>query len=294
MDTPKVTVGIPTYNRAPLLLRAIESVLRQSHRNVEVFVSDNASSDGTDRACQALSDPRLRYVRQPANRGPTANFNAALAGATGEYFMWLSDDDWLDPDYVARCLEVLLRNPTVAVAAGRCKLYGADGAFIGLDEPTNITQADPYARLLAYYATVGLNPVFYGLMRTAQIRKIGMRNMLANDWLAMALMTLHGALVTVETTHVHRVLGGTSKSFERIIEICGLPRYQRYMPQVTCAINIAAPLLAPATWPRPAPARDRRRLAWTAFLIHVLRHTWFRRLMPRTRRHSFVARYATR
>lgn len=294
MKVPTISIGIPTYNRAATLRLAIESVLSQSYGDLEVVISDNASNDGTEAVCRDLArgDARIRYERSPVNRGPTSNFNAVLQRAAGEHFMWLSDDDWLDRDYVAACLALLQDDPSVAVAAGRCKLYGPGGTFLRIDDSTNLRQVDPRARVLAYYSTVGLNSAFYGVMRTARIRQIGMRNMLANDWLAMAWMAWHGAIVTLENAFLHRVLGGTSRSFERIIEICGLPGYQRHMPQVICAFNISVPLLSRRTWPEPMPFVRRLSLALNAFLIQLLRHTWFRRFVPRRYRHAFVRSFS--
>ena len=55
----------------------------------------------------ATTDPRVRVLRQNRNLGHAGNYQVVLEAAEGEYFMWLADDDWLDPGYVARCLAVL-------------------------------------------------------------------------------------------------------------------------------------------------------------------------------------------
>jgi glycosyltransferase involved in cell wall biosynthesis len=72
-----VSIGIPTYNRAELLKRAIESALNQDYKNIEVIISDNASTDDTESICQFYcnQDARLKYVRHSQNRGPGANFS---------------------------------------------------------------------------------------------------------------------------------------------------------------------------------------------------------------------------
>jgi glycosyltransferase involved in cell wall biosynthesis len=92
-----VTVGIPTFNRSAYVVRAIESVLAQTYADVRVVVSDNASTDDTPSRVAAIRDPRLSYVRQETNLGMTGNFNACLSMASGEFFLLLSDDDFLDP-----------------------------------------------------------------------------------------------------------------------------------------------------------------------------------------------------
>ena len=97
--TPKVSIGIPTFNRADLLRRSIESALGQDYPNIEVLVSDNASTDETPAICQGLGD-RIKYFRQSINLGPLTNFSKVLEMASGEFFMWLGDDDWIDASYV--------------------------------------------------------------------------------------------------------------------------------------------------------------------------------------------------
>src|SRR5229473_2324672 len=104
-SAPLVTIGLPTYNRASELKRAVESVLAQDYSNLELVISDNASTDDTQLVCERFcaQDNRIRYIRQPTNRGAAANFHEVLQRAGGEFFMWLGDDDWLDSSYVAQC-----------------------------------------------------------------------------------------------------------------------------------------------------------------------------------------------
>lgn len=96
-QTPKVTIAIPTFNRADYLQQAIDSALAQSHANVEILISDNASTDGTAALLARVTDPRVRVLRQAQNIGMMPNWNACLDAATGVYFIMLSDDDLLDP-----------------------------------------------------------------------------------------------------------------------------------------------------------------------------------------------------
>jgi glycosyltransferase involved in cell wall biosynthesis len=101
----KVTVIIPTYNRAPLLRRAIASVLDQTVDDFEIIVADDASTDGTGDMVQALRDRRIKYRRHRDNRGVAAARNTAIAHATGEYLAFLDDDDeWL-PEKLRRQLD---------------------------------------------------------------------------------------------------------------------------------------------------------------------------------------------
>ena len=126
MDTPdKITAGdlevcVLTFNRAPLLHQALESLLAQTARGFAVSVYDNASPDGTAETVEELR-PRFggnfRYVRHPKNIGADANFHAALAGASRKYAMFMHDDDLAHPEYVECAVAAINAFGNVAVLA---------------------------------------------------------------------------------------------------------------------------------------------------------------------------------
>jgi glycosyltransferase involved in cell wall biosynthesis len=107
MSVPRVTVSIPTRNRAGLLASAIQSVLAQSFPDYVLLVSDNASTDDTASVVQGIGDPRLRYIRHDADIGPTANFNACLRAAESDYVLLLCDDDVLHPEFLEAAVQAL-------------------------------------------------------------------------------------------------------------------------------------------------------------------------------------------
>src|SRR5947208_871834 len=85
---PRVTIGIPTYNGARTLARAIDSVLAQTFTDVEIIVSDNASTDESEAICNRYG-PKIRYYRHPATVNSYDNFAFTLAQARTPYFMFL-------------------------------------------------------------------------------------------------------------------------------------------------------------------------------------------------------------
>jgi glycosyltransferase involved in cell wall biosynthesis len=117
---PLVTIGISTYNRADGYLReALGSALAQTYPNLEIVVSDNCSTDRTEELVQGFADPRIRYFRQPRNIGANNNFNFCLQEARGEYFLLLHDDDRVDADFVASCIDALQGTQGAAVGMVR-------------------------------------------------------------------------------------------------------------------------------------------------------------------------------
>lgn len=103
---PLVSVYLPTHNRAPLLSRAIESVLGQSHAELELLVVDDASSDETPALLEqaARRDERIRVLRRESAGGPAAARNDAIRHARGEFVTGLDDDDRMLPVHVERLL----------------------------------------------------------------------------------------------------------------------------------------------------------------------------------------------
>lgn len=96
----KVSVLIPTYNRAYIIHEALESALCQTYRDLEVLVIDDGSSDNTQEIVQSLHEPRIRYLRHDYNRGCSAAYNTGIAAATGQLVAFLDSDDIWEPEYV--------------------------------------------------------------------------------------------------------------------------------------------------------------------------------------------------
>lgn len=123
---PKVSIIIPTFNRAHFVGRAIESALSQDYDNLEVVVSDNASTDSTwDVVSRYSSYRRLRSFRNEANIGMVGNWRLALSRyIEGDWFLILSDDDYLiDDQYISKAMNLACQNENV------CLIYAS--GYIG-------------------------------------------------------------------------------------------------------------------------------------------------------------------
>jgi glycosyltransferase involved in cell wall biosynthesis len=219
---PLVSIAIPTYNRADSVERAARSALAQDHGNVEVVVSDDGSTDDTEARMRALAaaDGRLRYVRHVPNAGHAENFNRALEAATGSYFMWLADDDWLEAGYVSGCLAALREDPGLISACGRGRYYRGDDMVVQ-ERAMNLLARRPGQRVLRYYAQVTLNGVLYGVARRADVARHGFPRVLGGDWLLMAALACRGRIRTLEDVHIHRSIAGISDPDEGSARLVG-------------------------------------------------------------------------
>lgn len=141
----RISVGLPVYNGEKYVEQALDSILTQTHRDLEIIVSDNASTDRTEEICRryAAADPRIRYIRQPVNRGAAFNHNFVLAQASGPYFRMFGADDWMAPTCLERCLEVLQTRPDIMLAWTETVMVDADGT--AMSYPTDQVWRDETA-----------------------------------------------------------------------------------------------------------------------------------------------------
>lgn len=118
MTTTKVSVIIPTYNRAGLLKEAVISVLGQSYDNIEAIVVSDGGTDNTDTVLKTIGDKRLIFIRLNQNTGlPSAVRNEGIRRATGQLIAFCDDDDiWLS-DKLAQQLEILERREDIQAVA---------------------------------------------------------------------------------------------------------------------------------------------------------------------------------
>lgn len=134
-----ISVIIPTYNRAKKVVRAIESVLRQTYRDYEIIVFDDGSTDNTKEVVRAINDNRLVYISGNKNRGAGAARNEGVRYAQGKYIAFLdSDDEWL-PDKLEKQIEYIACHPEVGMVYG--KMHVIKGEKEG-DFPNNTTEGE--------------------------------------------------------------------------------------------------------------------------------------------------------
>jgi glycosyltransferase involved in cell wall biosynthesis len=129
VSAPLVSVCIATYQGEPHVAETIRSVLGQTLDDLEVIVSDDASTDGTLDAVEAVADDRVVVRRHSERFGGPGNWWRAVAGARGRYVKLMGQDDLLAP----RCLEqqaAALADPGVALATCRRRLIDEDGAVV--------------------------------------------------------------------------------------------------------------------------------------------------------------------
>ena len=134
MPGPRVSIGMPVRNGERHMRAGLDCLLGQTLGDLELIISDNASTDGTEAICReyAERDSRVRYHRNPENIGLQGNFAKVLELATAPYFMWGCPDDQWDPCYVEKMAAVLDTRETVVLAGSNAGAIDDHDAVIDL------------------------------------------------------------------------------------------------------------------------------------------------------------------
>ncbi len=213
----QVTVGVPVYNGASTLRRAVESALAQTHKPEQIHISDNCSTDATGEIGRALAAEHatVAYTRQPTTIGPSPNFRFLLRQAKTPYFMWLAADDYLDPTYVERMLAVLESDVGLVTCVSRVLFVRSDGSS-RLALGTYPLQGDTVTNLAAYLTDPSDNSRLFGLHRTQRLQRAHPTGdfLIGWDWALMAGSLLHGRhaevpealIVRDETPHLAYII----------------------------------------------------------------------------------------
>lgn len=183
-----VSIGVPTFNRADLLEHALRDLVAQTYRPIEIVVSDNASTDGTEEVCRAVDAGRglIRHVCQPVTVPPPENFRTALRESSGEFFMWAADDDGWHPSFVETLVRRLRARPSAVLAAAEAQYRLPDGTLLPfLPEGGAWYGPAPDAAELRLNGVVddSYGNLIYGLYRRAALAD-GPRTVL-DDWTSL-------------------------------------------------------------------------------------------------------------
>ena len=166
----RLTIAIPTVNRDYCIRRAVDSALRQTSRDVEILVSNNGSTDSTAEILESYSDARLRVYHHATTMPITDHGNFLMDQATGDLFVGLSDDDYLEPEFADKVLASFRRAPQVSFVYTRCWTHVRDAQ---LPSPAAPELEDTVEFFENYFA--GRRHLFWCacVTRTADLRRLG-------------------------------------------------------------------------------------------------------------------------
>ncbi|MBN2005033.1 MAG: glycosyltransferase [Anaerolineae bacterium] len=127
----KVSVCIPTRNRACYIGATIKSVLDSEYSNIEIIISDNASTDNTQEILNAFDDRRIHFYQNSINVGPIKNWNLAMEKASGDYIGLLYSDDLYGPFWLNLAVHVLDKYPHIGWVSTAFRIINDRNQLIG-------------------------------------------------------------------------------------------------------------------------------------------------------------------
>lgn len=218
---PLVTVGLPTFNRKNLLERALNSVLNQTYKNIDILVSDNHSDDGTEEIMleYAKKDSRIRYFRQEKNQGVGYQGKFLLENSLGEYYCGLCDDDYLSENYVKNCVNILIENPEISVTYGTVNLIDENNNIIKKC-PTFKTLSEDFNERIKDYVSTGIDAFFASVFIKTDLCKIITsdyeKNRFCEDQLFVLKSLIYGKSVCSEKAIFYKLNNGCTKDLETL------------------------------------------------------------------------------
>lgn len=177
-EKPLVSIGMPVYNGELFIREAIDSLLVQTFTDFELIISDNASTDKTESICReyTANDQRIRYIKQPENKGALANFQFVLDEAAGEYFMWAAADDIWSLNWIESLLEIIQQNTNTSAFGKVVTIdqYSQNIPHIAIGKIFNFSGFKLFRRLKYFFQleSYGKANTIYGLYKLQNLQKL--------------------------------------------------------------------------------------------------------------------------
>lgn len=218
-----VSIGLPVFNGSKLLRAAIGMLLNQTYQNIELIISDNCSTDSTQKISEefASRDNRIKYFRQVENIGAGRNFRFVLEQARGKYFLWNASDDLRSADYLAVNVEFLEENPDYCASSSQARDEGDkfDMSWMG---DTPLIQDTYEKKILTYFKGWHRNAIFYSIYRREVMTKNPILygpEFLGKDWAIVMYVAKLGKFARLEQGELVVGKGGISAGVRHIREM---------------------------------------------------------------------------
>ena len=230
---PLVSIGMPIYNSETTIYKAIETIVNQTYKNIEIIISDNNSTDLTFGICKDFADMdnRIRLVQQELNIGPTRNFQYVLNESKGKYFMWAAGDDFRSLDFIKVNVGVLERDLNCVASTSPNVFPGQNSSSAKITTSLKGTRVQRFKSFFEHPGTS--HALFYSLTRREILIKCSFIEELffAWDWAIDLHMANHGEIYRAEEGEIFFSSGGFSQTnpYKRL----GLVGLKRLFPFIT-------------------------------------------------------------
>ena len=279
MAKPWISIAIPSFNRAELLLRAIRSVQNQSDQEWELFIVDDQSTDSAWDVAQMVSkqDPRIHCQRNHQNRGLAGNFSYAATKGQAPYVLLLAADDQLAPDFLERMRKISMHRVDLGLLCGRRVLFYPR-------TKRRVPYAIPLAGRYAPGTTVAralANGNLYGLYSSVVMRRESLRavggiasdNPWAGDYEAFVRIAAREPIWFEPGAIVYQHVDNSTQT-TAFLRSGRLVHYESETLERLLDDPVIAELLSPED--RVAAWQRIHALQWSVTVFHMLREPWRR------------------
>jgi glycosyltransferase involved in cell wall biosynthesis len=265
-EYPLVSIGVPTYNRNIGILKTLDSIWQQKYPNLEIIISDNCSTDNTPEVIESLvkEHPDIKHYRQESNVGMIPNFEFVRRKATGKYFMWVADDDRLEPGILDKYVSFLEKNPEYSIVSGEVR-YWLDDVPDFHEKGFNFEQNSQILRVVGYYFKVIYGGMVHGMMRRELTERVKMRKIIGNDYHFVANLAYLGKIKNFDFVGYNKNFGGTSKSFKQYAQAMGDSKFAGNFPHIKMACDAFEEVMYKSSVYSSMPALSKLTLAISSF-----------------------------
>ena len=260
---PLVSVGVPVFDGEDYLPACLESLTGQTYAELEILISDNGSSDGTEEICRdyAHRDERVRYHRRPHNLGAAVNYNGLAHMARGRYFKWASHDDICAPSLVERCVAEISRHPEAVLVYPRTYLIDGTGAIMDeYADRLDLRQASPTVRMWHFASNWSLCNAVFGLIDRDRLLETGLiRPQVSSDVTLLGELVVRGRFHELqERLFYRRIHPRSSRQGDLTLEevAAWFDTRDPHVPMVSPATRVMGELVG-SLLGSPLPARAR-------------------------------------
>jgi glycosyltransferase involved in cell wall biosynthesis len=226
-DDHLICIGVPVRNGAKTIRKTLDSILNQTYKKFHLIISDNVSNDDTVKICLEYSqvDSRITLIQQNENIGWYKNFLYLVQKSTTEYFVWLSADDYWEPDFLQKNIDALENNPSFVGSISKIDYYDIDiqnnqekvewikSKSKQYDEYSNFSK---YQDRVSFYLRLNSAENMFGLFRTdifkKCVQKCFEKERYAMDDMILLLIQRFGKINLVNETLLHRSVKGRSST----------------------------------------------------------------------------------
>lgn len=222
-----VTIGLPVHNGEETIKKTLDSIMTQTFTDFQLIISDNCSTDNTAKICEEYSNNKYKitYFRQKKKICTLENFKFILDSTNSKYFVWLAADDWWNPRFLEKNINILQKNKKIVGSISKIfnedldpkqkQQQGIKKIIKKILFPIGPTVLNPitgkFQNKVRFYLKNSSCNISYSVFRTNELKKGFINNIfLGSDWALNLTMLRFGDISVIDEKLMFRSSQGTS------------------------------------------------------------------------------------